>query len=71
VQNPFAKKTVDSVVATFIQAVTDLREIGNAKDAERDEIAGKIVGLELDKAAAASERNRAYTIASKIEALLS
>lgn len=64
-------KTVADVVATFKQAVTDLRAISAASEAEIAETQTKIKELEAKQTVAENTGKEATKIANNIEALIS
>lgn len=70
-QIPFAKKTVDGVLAGFQKTVDDLRQIVKDRGDDVAKINEKINALTDERAAATTEALRASAVATKLDQLLS
>jgi hypothetical protein len=67
----YRKMTVDTVLAGFRKTVDDLRDIGARCTADIIKNEDEITVLTAKSREAGAERNRANTIADKLDALLS
>lgn len=67
----FGKKTVDSVIDSFVKTITSLYEIDEAQNVEASRLTGVIEQAAVERDSALMEARRARDIAAKLEALIS